>query len=154
MKRTIANHRNQITVRRARSRYHQSAVRGGATVVEFAIVANVMMMIILTCMEFARLNMTRNLAQDAAYFAARHALVPGATAAEAKAEADRIMGSMLTNGYTVSVDELDASSDEIAVTVDVDLTAVALFAPYFLPDTTISTTAKMRTERYNGFYQP
>jgi Flp pilus assembly protein TadG len=154
MKLTIANRRNQLTVRRARKRCRQSAVRAGATVVEFAIVANVLMMIILTCMEFARLNMTRNLAQDAAYFAARHALVPGATAAEAKAEADRIMGSMLSNGYTVTVEELNADSEEVAVTVDVDLTAVALFAPCFLPDTTISTTAKMRTERYDGFYQP
>ena len=121
--------------------------------VEFAIVANLLMIIILTCMEFARLNMTRNLAQDAAYFAARHALVPGATAAEAQAEGDRIMGSMLTNGYTVTVEELSADSEDITVTVAVDLTAVALFAPYFLPNTTISTTAKMRTERYDGFYQ-
>lgn len=97
--------------------------------------------------------MTRNLAQDAAYFAARHALVPGATAAEAEAEADRIMGSMLNTGYTVTVDDLDEDSENVTVTVDVDLTAVALFAPYFLPDTTISTTARMRTERYDGFYQ-
>ena len=111
------------------------------------------MIIILTCMEFARLNMTRNLAQDAAYFACRHALVPGATTAEAQAEGDRIMGSMLSNGYTVTVEELNEDSEDVTVTVDVDLTAVALFAPYFLPSSTISTTAKMRTERYDGFYQ-
>ncbi len=63
------------------------------------------------------------------------------------------MGSMLTNGYTVTVADLDEFSDEVSVTVDVDLTAVALFAPYFLPDATISTTAKLQTERYEGFYQ-
>lgn len=127
--------------------------REGATMVEFAIVANVMFLMVLTCIEFARLNMTRNLMQDAAYFAARHAVVPGATAAEAIAEAERIMGSMLTNGYTVQVSELNAESEEIEVTVEVDLHAVALFAPNFLPNTTISTTANMRTERYSGFYQ-
>lgn len=160
MKRRNSNRRNRITACRAGSRSRRTdapsrkrAARIGATVVEFAIVANVMMIIILTCMEFARLNMTRNLAQDAAYFAARHALVPGATAAEAEAEADRIMGSMLNTGYTVTVDDLDEDSENVTVTVDVDLTAVALFAPYFLPDTTISTTARMRTERYDGFYQ-
>ena len=138
---------------RLRLRRRSGSARTGATVVEFAICANLLMLMILTCMEFARLNMTRNLAQDAAYFAARHALVPGATEDEAIAEADRIMGSMLSNGYTVSVSELSTVSDEIAVTVDVDLTEVALFAPYFLPDTTMSTTATMKTERYDGFYQ-
>jgi len=160
MNQRTSNRRNRITARRAGSGCRKAdaarrklGVRTGATVVEFAIVANVMMIIILTCMEFARLNMTRNLAQDAAYFAARHALVPGATAAEAEAEADRIMSSMLNTGYTVTVSELAADAEEIVVTVDVDLTAVALFAPYFLPDTTISTTARMRTERYDGFYQ-
>jgi len=127
--------------------------RDGATIVEFAIIANVMIIMVLTCIEFARMNMTRNLMQDAAYFAARHAVVPGATADEAIAEAERIMGSMLTNGYNVEVSNLDSESEEIEVTVEVDMHAVALFAPNFLPSTTISTTANMRTERYSGFYQ-
>ena len=111
------------------------------------------MILILTCMEFARMNMVRNLAQDAAYFACRHAIVPGATSSEAVAEADRIMGSMLTNGYSVSVNNLDFEATDVNVTIDVDLAQVALFAPYFLPETTISTTATMRTERYEGFYE-
>ena len=130
-----------------------SLLRRGATMVEFAIIANIMMLLVLTCMEFARMNMARNLMQDAAYFAARHAAVPGATPAEAIAAANTIMSSMLTHGYTISVGSLNADSEEIEVTVSVDLGAVALFAPYFLPDTTISTTANMRTERYHGFYQ-
>ncbi len=79
MNRKTPNRRSLSTNRRARLR-RQAVVRKGATVVEFAIVANLLMIMILTCMEFARLNMTRNLAQDAAYFAARYALVPGATA--------------------------------------------------------------------------
>jgi Flp pilus assembly protein TadG len=121
--------------------------------VEFAIVANILFMMILACMEFARMNMVRNLAQDAAYFAARHAIVPGATADEAIIEADRVMSTMLSNGYSVDVVALDKESTEVAVTVAVDLTEVALFAPYFLPDTEIQTVARMRTERYDHFYQ-
>jgi len=128
-------------------------MRWGATVVEFAIVANLLMIIILTCMEFARMNMARNLMQDAAYFAARHAVVPGATADEAIEAADSIMRSMLSNGYTITVSDLNSESTDINVTVAVDLGEVALFAPYFLPETAISTTANMRTERYAGFYQ-
>lgn len=136
--------------RRARSK---SVLRLGASAVEFAIVANILIIMILTCMEFARMNMVRNLAQDAAYFAARHAIVPGATAAEAENEAHNVMQTMLSNGYSVQVSELGEDSDEITVTVAVDLTEVALFAPYFLPDTEIETVARMRTERYDHFFE-
>lgn len=97
--------------------------------------------------------MVRNLSQDAAYFAARHAMVPGATSIEAVAEAERIMDSLLSNGYVVHVSDVDEDTSEIRVTVTVDLTEVALFAPYFLPDTQLETVARMRTERYDGFYE-
>ncbi len=121
--------------------------------VEFAIVANVMMMMTFTCMEFARLNMVRNLSQDAAYFAARHAIVPGATSGEAIIEAERIMDSMITDGYTVTVSDLDADATFVTVTVAVDLAQVALFAPLFIPETTMAAVATIRTERYDGFYE-
>ena len=111
------------------------------------------MIMILTCMEFARMNMARNLMQDAAYFGARSAVVPGATQDEAIEAAESVLESMLSNGYTVTVSDLDSEAEEIDVTVEIDLAAVALFAPYFLPETTISTTANMRTERYGHFYQ-
>lgn len=139
--------------RRPCNRSRREVDRLGASVVEFAVVANILIIMILTCMEFARMNMVRNLAQDAAYFAARHAIVPGATEQEAVDEAERIMSSMVTNGFTVDVTPLNSEATDIRVTVDVDLTQVALFAPYFLPNTNISTVAHMRTERYDGFYE-
>ena len=121
--------------------------------VEFAIVANVLFLVIFTCIEFTRVNMIRNLTQDAAYFAARIAMVPGASGAEAVAEADRIMSSMITNGYTVEVNELDKDSEEVAVTVRVQLNQVALIAPRFTAGGVIESTARMKTERYAGFFQ-
>ncbi|QDT06667.1 TadE-like protein [Rubripirellula lacrimiformis] len=142
---------NQSRPIRRRRRCGQS--RLGASAVEFAIIANILLLIILTCMEFARMNMVRNLAQDAAYYAARHAIVPGATSAEAEGEANRIMGSLLTNGYSVAVSELDSESTNVTVTVTVDLGEVAMFAPFFLPESDISSTVRMRTERYDGFYE-
>ena len=153
-KRNINAMRNRTGQRASiRRRRRNGQQRRGATMVEFAIVANLLMIMILTCMEFARMNMARNLMQDAAYFGARHAVVPGATQDEAIDAAETILSSMLSNGYTVTVSDLDADSEEIDVTVEIDLGEVALFAPYFLPETTISTTANMRTERYSGFYQ-
>jgi Flp pilus assembly protein TadG len=127
--------------------------RLGATAVEFAIVANIMFIMIFACMEFARMNMVRNMAQDAAYFAARHAIVPGATDAEAIEVAEDYLSSMLSNGYTVNVNNIDKDSQDVIVTVGVDFAEVALFAPYFMPDTTIQTTARLRTERYDHFFE-
>lgn len=139
--------------KRAASRRRRADKRTGAAVVEFAIVANVLFVMILTCMEFARMNMVRNLVQDAAYFAARHVIVPGATSAEGVAEADRIMSSMLSSGYTVEISDLDFDATQVTVTVSVDLDHVALFVPMFIQNATIESTARVRTERYSGFYQ-
>ena len=120
---------------------------------EFAIIANLLFLVIFTCLEFARMNMVRNLVQDAAYYAARTVMVPGATRAEAIAEADRIMGALLPGGYTVEVNDIDNASSEVSVTVAVDFDEVALFAPMFVKDATIQSTATMSTERYAGFYR-
>ena len=127
--------------------------RLGAAIVEFAIVANIVFVSVFTCIEFARLNMIRNLVQDAAYAAARHAMVPGATSAEAVAQAELVLSSMITEGFNVQVNNLGENSEEVRVTVTVDLDAVALFSPLFLKNKTIESTATMRTERYEGFFQ-
>ena len=127
--------------------------RRGAAAVEFAIVANVLFLFVLVCIDFARMNMVRNLAQDAAYFAARHTMVPGATREEAVAVAEDIMGSMLTTGVTINVPTIDQNSSEIVVTVDVDLNAVALVSSSFFPDPILRTRASLGTERYTGFFR-
>jgi len=127
--------------------------RLGATTVEFAIVANVFLLTIFTCIEFARMNMIRNLAQDAAYAAARHVIVPGATRDEAIERADNVMGMMTSHGYVVDVNDIDEDTGEVVVTVSVDFDEVALMAPRFLPNATLETTARMKTERYEGFYE-
>ncbi len=127
--------------------------RRGAAAVEFAICANIFFVLIFTCMEFARMNMIRNLAQDAAYFAARRAMVPGATVEEAEAAADEVMGMMTNAGYQVNVEPLDSDAPNVVVTVTVDFDEIALFAPMFLPNATIESTARIRTERYDGFYE-
>ena len=145
--------RHRQISRRQPARQASHGRRAGVAVVEFAIVANVLFLVVFTCMEFARLNMVRNLAQDAAYYAARHAMVPGATSDDAVAEAERIMGAMLANGYTVDVDSLNDDSSAVEVTVSISLDEVALFTPMFLGNQTIVSTAKMKTERYNGFYK-
>lgn len=145
--------RRALAAQRFRRVRTSASARQAAAAVEFAIVANVFFILLLACMEFSRLNMVRNLSQDAAYYAARQVIVPGATSSEAIAEGNRIMSSLLSHGYTVEVSAIDSESNDVVVTVSVDLEQVALFAPYFLPDTTIRTVARVNTERYDGFYR-
>ena len=144
---------NVKTRPRRRQRRRRSQVRGSA-LIEFAVVANIAFVMILACMEFARANTIRNLVQDAAYYAARSVIVPGATEEEAIEEAERVLNSVVSSGYTVDVSELDFDSEEVTVTVAVDFNQVGLFTPIFMPDdANINATVRMQTERYTGFYE-
>ena len=131
----------------------RAATRDGATLVEFAIVCNVLLLTIFMCMELARMNMARNLAQDAAYYAARTAIVPGATADEAIAEAETIMESLFASGYDDECTPINDDTEEVTVTVSLSLDDVALFAPMFLGNLELTSSATMQTERYNGFFR-
>ena len=138
-------------------RRQSSRSRRGATLIEFAFVAQVFFLLVFVCIEFCRLNMIQNLTQDAAYYAARRAMVPGATVAEAKAEANRILGLLGTRGATILIngdDTLTEDSDEISVQITVPMNANALLVPQFTKDFEFQATATMRTERYDGYYDP
>ena len=65
--------------------------RTGATAVEFAIVAPIFFTLVIASLEFGRLNIIRHTADQAAYEAARFAMVPGATAGEARSKAESML---------------------------------------------------------------
>ena len=131
--------------------------RRGATAVEFAIVAQVVFILVFASIEFSRLNMIRNLAQDAAYFAARNSMVPGATAEEATAVANEILAYMNTQGASVVInggDGISQTSPTVSVDITVPIAENALFVSGMCGDGQITTSATMRTERYDGYYNP
>lgn len=133
--------------------------RDGATLVESALILPFFLLLIFSSVEFTRMSMMRNLTQDAAYYAARTAMVPGATADEAEAEARRILGYLGTDAAQVFVNEstggvLDENSDVIEVRIVVPLDQNTLIFPQFTQGMTFESTARMRSERYDGFYDP
>ncbi len=87
---------SSLTPRRLISRPLRQGDRSGVTAVEFAMVAPIFFLVVFICIEFCRLNMIRNLTQDAAYFAARDCIVPGASADEAIAAANHVLSLMNT----------------------------------------------------------
>lgn len=140
-----------------RSGASATANRRGATAVEFAIVAPVFFLVLFASYEFIRLNMIRNLVQDAAYFAARDAIVPGASSAEAEATANRVLGFMNTQGARITINnggQLDNNSETVTVSITVPVADNSFLIPKFSTNMEFSAAATMRTERYHGYYHP
>ena len=132
-----------------RKRCRRRLNRTGTTAVEFAIVAPVFFLFIIAAVDFGRLNIIRHTADNAAYEAARHAMVPGATAAEAVAKANTILSTVGTVGSKVTVNPavIDVDTDEIVVTIDVPMNLNGWITPHFSQNKTISRQSRLKTER-------
>ena len=104
-----------------------SSGRRGAVSVEFALVVPVLFLFIFGIIEFARLNMLRNSIENAAYEGARRAIIPGATADDAEAEALLVMKAISVHNAKVAVSPgtIHSTTPEVTVTVDVPLSGAA-----------------------------
>ena len=123
--------------------------RRGTTVVEFAIVSPVFILLLVASFEFARLNVVRHTADNAAYEAARIAMVPGATAAEAVNEANRIMSIAGARGTNVTVNPstIGPNTRQITVTVDIPLGQNGWITPRFTGATSMRAQSTLKAER-------
>lgn len=133
-----------------RQRKNNKRQRLGVAATEFAVVAPVFILLVFACIEFCRLNMIRNLSQDAAYFAARECMVPGATVEEVEQVVNRMMGGLGTRGVEIEVNEgqgLGDNSDRLSVVVRVPIVQNALVAPKFTNQMEFVAESNFRTER-------
>ncbi len=123
--------------------------RRGAVLVEFAIIAPVFFLIIMALFEFSWLNVVRHTADNAAYEASRAAMVPGATAAEAITEANRILSVIGVRGATVTVNPavLDDSAAQVTVSVSIPISQNSLIIPTFTGGMNLQSQSTLRTER-------
>src|SRR5262245_36406213 len=83
--------------------HSRAKVRSGATAVELALTLPIFFLFLLAAFEFGWLNVIRHTADNAAYEAARTALVPGATVDEATTKANSLLRIVGARGATVSV---------------------------------------------------
>lgn len=123
--------------------------RHGAVVVEFAIVAPLFFLVVFAMFEFSWLNVVRHTADNAAYEAARRAMVPGATTAEVTNEATRILRTIGARGVVVAVtpDPITVTTNSVTVEIDIPMRSNALVSPRFTASTTIHAESTLRTER-------
>jgi Flp pilus assembly protein TadG len=123
--------------------------RRGAAAVEFAITAPIFFIFLLASFEFGWMNVLRHSADNAAYEGARAAMVPGATATEAKNKANTILNVVNAKGATVKITPatLSASTKEVTVEVDIPMSKNGLIVPRFTKKTTLHSESTLRTER-------
>lgn len=129
-------------------RKQRIANRSGAAVVEFALTASLLFLIIFTAVEFMRVNTIVNSAENAAYEGARAGIVPGATAGEAQAAAQSMVSAIGVRGTTVEVEPATIRLDtpQITVTVSVPLDSNSFIAPRFFLGKTLRKTCTLTRE--------
>jgi Flp pilus assembly protein TadG len=104
---------------------------------------------LLAAFEFGWMNVMRHTADNAAYEAARAAMVPGASAADATAKASSILKIVGARGAKISITPaaITPSTKEVTVDVDVPMSSNALVLPRFTSKTILHSESTLRTER-------
>src|SRR6185312_2126244 len=102
-------------------RHRRRDARTGAVAVEFAITAPIFLVFLLAAFEFGWLNVMRHTADNAAYEAARSAIVPGATSGEALAKANSILNVVGARGAKINITPNNITNSTTEVTVAIDL---------------------------------
>jgi Flp pilus assembly protein TadG len=123
--------------------------RRGVTTVEFAIVLPVFLTLLIGLMEFVRISNLRHAADNAAYEAARHVMVPGAKASEAIALANDLLrrGGIRRATVTVTPSTIVESTTAVTVRVSVPLTGNSWLPPKLTRSRTLAREATLLTER-------
>jgi Flp pilus assembly protein TadG len=130
-------------------RRHRPCTRHGAAAVEFALTAPIFFLFLLAAFEFGWLNVIRHTADNAAYEAARTAMVPGASVSEARNKANSLLRIVGARGAKVTVNPtvLTPETDEVTVEIDIPMNRNGLIAPRFTKNTTLHSESTLRTER-------
>ena len=126
--------------------------RRGAAVVEFAIVAPLLVLLIFGIIEVGRLVMVQQILTNASREGARRAVLEHATAAEVQTVADNYLSNSSISGATVTVDPIPLSSlgfgESVTVTCSIPFEQVSwLPGSWFFGDTTLNAESVMTVER-------
>jgi hypothetical protein len=122
--------------------------RRGTMMVEFSLVFPVFMLVILFFFEAWRVVQCQQTVDQAAFEAARVAIVPGKTVADARARANVILASTNSTqaSVTISPDPITESTEQVTVGVTLPLSDVGLFFQYFSPSYTIESVMTLDHE--------
>ncbi len=123
--------------------------RRGAVIVEFALTVPIFLLFLMASFEFGWLNVIRHTADNAAYEAARAAIIPGATAADATAKANSLLNIVGARGAKVTITPavLTTTTEQVTVAIDIPMKSNGLVIPRFSGKKILHSASTMRTER-------
>ena len=125
----------------------------GVVTVELAFVIALFFVFVFAGVEFGRLTMLRHTADNAAYEAARSAVVPGATAADAIARANELVNLAGLNNAQIQVtpNPITENTSAITVAVQIPVGSNSWATPSWIAGgTSVAGESTMMTERVNA----
>lgn len=128
------------------------ALRRGAAVAEFAIVAPVFFLMVIGFLEFGRALMVQQVLINASRVGARQAITTGATTAEVQAAVQDYAAGVAVPSVVVTISPDPGSAapgTTVTVTTSVDFGAVSwMTSPWFLGGKTLTASSQMRKEGF------
>ena len=122
----------------------------GAVTVEFAIALPILLLFVFSGIEFARVNMIRNAANNAAYAGARKGIVPGATTTECILACNDALNILGLSGFvvTASPSVIQPDTEFVTCTVSVPISSSNSFVtPRFYMGKTLNASITLPRER-------
>ena len=106
-------------------------------------------MVLFAGFEFSRVCLIRNAAHNAVYQAARRVMVPGATVADANAEATRLLSVFGVNSFTLTINPtpITLAANRVTVSIDIPASQCSWIAPRFTNSLTIHAGSTLFAER-------
>ena len=134
--------------------FRKNQRRNGAAVIEFAVVSPVLILLLLGMIECGRMIMVQQLITTAVREGARIAIMEGNSASNATDAVESFLASCGITGTKIDVKpdimSIVPHGEPITVTVSVPFADVSwLPSPFFLANTTLSSSATMRRETPN-----
>ncbi len=138
--------------KRQTNRSTRRSNRTGAAAVEFALCVPLLFAVALGCIEMTRYNLVKNVANQAAFEAARIGVKPGATAQEVIDEAKYQMKYVCDN-CTVNVTPtvITSATDEITVVVQVDIRQQGWVTPQFFDDPILEASFTIQRDNVSTY---
>lgn len=158
---------SRINPIRNRRRRRRGEARRGATAIEFAMVAPAFMIVITVCVEFSRMCIMRNVAQNACYEACRFVMTEGATVQDGIDRAQAVLNRLGNVQADITINSADGSTDDdgnvigelefdtsnVTTNIEIRMADNAVILPgAMFGDNYIRAQMTLRTERYRGFF--
>lgn len=146
--------RDEAVCRRSwsRQRRRASAKRSGIAAVEFALIAPVFFLVVMSIIEFGRVVMVQQVLTNASREGARRAVIEGASDQEVISQVDSYLANSSISGATVNVSPADLVNvgfgDPVTVSVSVPFDSVSWSGvAWFLGGSTFQASTVMQGER-------